>query len=47
MNTHTDGIWISDPRERQTVKELTEHIVACGYSIVTKKSDNFRIPYEF
>jgi hypothetical protein len=47
MKTHTDGIWISDPRERQTVQELTEHIVTCGYSVVTKNADNFGFPYEF
>ena len=47
MKTHQDGIWISDPREQQTVKELTEHILSCGYSIVTQNSDNFGYPYVF
>lgn len=47
MKTHTDGIWISEPREQQTVKQLTEHILSCGYSVVTQNSDNFGFPYEF
>ena len=47
MKTHTDGIWVSDSREKQTVKALTEHIVSCGYSAVTQNADNFNYPYEF
>ena len=33
MQTHTDKIWISEPREKQTVKTLVEHVQACGYTI--------------
>ena len=47
METRTDGIWISDSREQQTVKKLTEHILSCGYSIVTQNEDNFRYPSMF
>jgi hypothetical protein len=47
MKTHTDGIWISAEREKQTVKELTEHILSCGYSVVTQNEENYGYPYEF
>ena len=47
MDIHTDGIWISTEREKQTVKQLTEQIIDCGYSIVTHNSDNYGLPYEF
>jgi len=47
MNVYTDGIWISTEREKQTVKQLTEQIIDCGYSIVTHNSDNYGLPYEF
>ena len=47
MYTHRDGIWVSTEREKQTVKELTEHILSCGYSIVTQNTDNYGYPYEF
>lgn len=47
MKTLTDGIWISTGREIQTVKQLTEHIIDCGYSVVTQNTDNFGYPYEF
>ena len=47
MKTLTDGIWISTEREIQTVKQLTEHIIDCGYSVVTQNTDNFGYPYEF
>ena len=47
MKTLTDGIWISTEREIQTVKQLTEHIIDCGYLVVTQNTDNFGYPYEF
>ena len=47
MKTHTDGIWISAEREKQTIKELTEHILSCGYSVVTQNTDNYGYAYEF
>ena len=47
MDTHTDGIWISEDREKQTVKQLTDHIIDCGYSVVTQNTDNWGYPYEF
>ena len=47
MELYTDGIWISESREKQTVKKLTEHILSCGYSIVTQNTDNYCYPYEF
>lgn len=40
METHTDGIWISLQREKATVRELTDYIVACGYSAVIQNNDN-------
>ena len=39
MQTHTDKIWISEPREKQTVKTLVEHVQSCGYTIA-KQDDN-------
>ena len=47
MKIKTDGIWISNEREKQTVKDLTECILASGYSVKTQNSDNFGYPYEF
>ena len=47
MDTHSDGIWISTEREIQTVKQLTDHIIDCGYLVVTQNTDNFGYPYEF
>ena len=47
MDTHSDGIWISTEREIQTVKQLTDHIIDCGYKVVTQNTDNFGYPYEF
>ena len=47
MDIHTDGIWISTEREIQTVKQLTDHIIDCGYLVVTQNTDNFGYPYEF
>ena len=47
MYTHSDGIWISSERETQTVKQLTDHIIDCGYLVVTQNTDNFGYPYEF
>jgi hypothetical protein len=48
MQTHTDKIWISEPRERQTVKTLVEHVQACGYTPTVQDSNqNFGFPYVF
>ena len=47
MDIHSDGIWISTEREIQTVKQLTDHIIDCGYLVVTQNTDNFGYPYEF
>ena len=47
METHTDKIWISEHREIQIVKELTDYIVACGYSAKTPNNNCFGYPYEF
>ena len=47
MKPRTGVIWISTEREIQTVKQLTEHIIDCGYLVVTQNTDNFGYPYEF
>lgn len=47
MKPYTDKIWISDPREKQTVKTLTDHVQACGYTPTIQDSDNFGFPYVF
>jgi hypothetical protein len=48
MQTHTDKIWISEPREIQTVKTLVEHVQSCGYTPTVQDSNqNFGFPYVF
>ncbi|MDC0862992.1 hypothetical protein OAP74_00785 [bacterium] len=47
MITHTDGIWISDKKERETVKQLTDYISACGYTPVAPNNNNFGYPTQF
>ena len=48
METHTDKIWISEPRERQSVKTLVDHVQACGYTPTVQDSNkNFGFPYTF
>lgn len=47
METHTDGIWVAEPREIATVKQLTEHIADCGYKADIPDSDNFGYPKTF
>jgi hypothetical protein len=47
MITHNDGIWISDKKERSTVKELTDHIISCGYIADAPDQDNFGYPKTF
>ena len=48
METRTDKIWISEPRERQSVKTLTDHVQACGYTpTVQDNNQNFGYPYVF
>jgi hypothetical protein len=47
MQTHTDKIWISEPREKQTVKTLVEHVQSCGYTIAKQDDNNFGYPYVF
>ena len=47
METHNDGIWISDKKERSTVKELTDYIISCGYIPDAPDEDNFGYPKTF
>ena len=47
MEIYTDKIWISEPREIQTVKTLTDHVQACGYTPTVQNSNNFGFPYVF
>jgi hypothetical protein len=47
METHNDGIWISDKKERSTVKELTDYIISCGYIPDAPDQDNFGYPKTF
>ena len=47
METHTDGIWISESKEIETVRQLTEHIADCGYTADIADSDNFGYPKTF
>ena len=47
MSIRTDGIWVSHPREIAIVKDLSEHILSCGYSVVTQNFDNFGFPYGY
>jgi len=43
--THTDGIWISEEREKEIVKQLSEHICGLGYIPTVKDQNNFGYPY--
>ena len=47
METHTDQIWISDEREKTSIKQLTDFIQKCGYTAIKTDSDNFGYPYVF
>ena len=47
METHTDGIWISDKKEKETVKDFTDHIISCGYIPDAPDQDNFGYPKTF
>ena len=47
MQPYQDKIWISEPREKQTVKILTDHVVTCGYQPTVQDSNNFGYPYQF
>lgn len=46
VKTHTDGIWISYPRERKVVKQLVDRFTQSGFtSIKQHENQNYGIPY--
>lgn len=47
METHTNDIFISYEREKQTVNELTDYILSCGYKPSTTDRDHFGCPFKF
>lgn len=47
METHTDGIWVSEPREIAIVKDLSEHILRQGYTTTIQDTNNFGYPYGY
>ena len=47
MSMRTDGIWISEQREREIVKQLSEHIYGLGYIPTLTDQNNFGYPYGY
>jgi hypothetical protein len=45
INTHTDGIWISELRELDIVKQLTQQLTAAGFTPLVQNNNNFGYPY--
>jgi hypothetical protein len=46
IKTHSDGIWISEIREKTIVKQLSQQLVDLGFEIVVVyASKNFEYPY--
>ena len=47
MQPHRDKIWVSEPREIETVRTLTDHVQSCGYVPTVQDGNNFGYPYQF
>lgn len=47
VKTHTDGIWISRPREVTVVTQLVDSLIESGFQPVVHNTDNFGLPYIF
>ena len=45
VKTHTDGIWISDSRERTVVQLLSQQLTAAGFAPLVQNSNNYGYPY--
>ena len=45
IKTHTDGIWISQSRETDIVKQLNQQLTAAGFAPLVQNSNNFGYPY--
>jgi hypothetical protein len=43
--THSDGIWISDSREKEIVKMFSQQLAANGFEPIIQCSNNFGYPY--
>jgi hypothetical protein len=43
--THSDGIWISDSREKEIVKAFSQQLAANGFEPIVQCSNNFGYPY--
>lgn len=48
VKTHCDGIWISEPKEKNLVKQLWQHLSSCGFESRAQQPDiNFGYPYVY
>jgi len=45
--THNDGIWISDGREKEIVKQFSQQIISSGFEPIVQCSNNFGYPYVY
>ena len=46
VKTHTDGIWISYPRERKVVKQLVDRFTQSGFTPIKQhENQNYGLPY--
>jgi len=47
IKTHTDGIWISTPRETAVIQQITDAVKQQGFAVVHQDSNNYGYPYIF
>jgi hypothetical protein len=47
IKTHTDGIWISERRERATVRALNKQLIQSGFEPKIQDNSNFGYPYVY
>jgi hypothetical protein len=45
IKTHTDGIWISDSREKSIVKKLDQQLINSGFVSKVQNTNNYGYPY--
>jgi hypothetical protein len=45
IKTHTDGIWISDSREKSIVKKLDQQLINNGFVSKVQNTNNYGYPY--
>jgi hypothetical protein len=47
IKTHTDGIWISTPREIAVIQQITDAVQQQGFNVMQQDSNNYGYPYIF